>query len=299
MRLPTATLRILEPYKGVFAYFDGRLNGQRIFSDAPNWVDDGAYALGLASFAVVDGNAAVVYDAHLSVAHGEAIRQHLEGLGVRNFRLVLSHHHIDHVCGNEAFKDCEIIAHRLTEAAMRAQRQALESGTLDGPPAINPLIMPATVFEGTEVLELGRRRLTLLHLDVHSLDGVGLMIEDERVLLAGDTVEDMVTYVAEPDRLEIHFSDLDRMAKLGIKRLLPCHGDADWIARGGYEPTIITATERYIQRLLEQAHKDPASDPTLAQFVKPEIEAGWISWYAPYEAVHKRNMAVVRASRPG
>ncbi len=88
MRLPTETFRILEPYKGVFAYFDGRLNGSRIFSEKPNWIDDGAYALGLASFAVVEGNAAVVYDAHLSVSHGEVIRKHLEGLGVRNFRLV-------------------------------------------------------------------------------------------------------------------------------------------------------------------------------------------------------------------
>lgn len=297
MRLPTKTLRILKPYKGVFAYFDGRLNGARIFSSEPNWVDDGAYALGLASFAIVEGNAAVVYDAHLSVAHGEVIRKHLEGLGARDFRVVLSHHHIDHVSGNEAFKDCEIIAHKLTEAAMREQRQALESGTYDGPPAINPLIMPTTTFEGTKVLELGNRRLTLLHLDVHSLDGVGLMIEDERVLIAGDTVEDMITYVAEPDRLEIHFADLERMGTLGIKRLLPCHGDADRIARGGYEPTLITATERYMQRMLDQAPKDPASDPTLADFVKPEIEAGWISWYAPYEVVHKRNMAVVRGAR--
>lgn len=297
MKLPTKTLRILEPCKGVFAYFDGRLNGKRIFSDKPNWIDDGAYALGLASFAVVEGNAAVVYDAHLSVPHGEVIRKHLEGLGVRNFRLVLSHHHIDHVSGNEAFKDCEIIAHKLTAEAMVRDKPALESATYDGPPAINPLIMPTTTFEGTKVLELGKRRLTLLHLDVHSLDGVGLMLEDERVLFAGDTVEDMITYVAEPERLEIHFSDLDRMAKLGIKRLLPCHGDADWIARGGYEPTLITATERYMQRILEQAPKDPGTDPMLAEFVKPEIEAGWISWYPPYEVVHKRNMAVLRASR--
>lgn len=299
MRLPTQTLRIFQPYPGVFAYFDGRLDGARIYSAEPNWVDDGAYALGLASFAVVEGDAAVVYDAHLSVAHGEVIRKHLEGLGVRKLRLVLSHHHIDHVSGNEAFADCEIIAHTLTAEVMRRQRAALEAGTYDGRPAIKPLVMPTTTFEGTKVLELGKRRLTLLHLDVHSLDGVGLMIEDERVLLAGDTVEDMITYVAEPERLEIHFSDLDRMAKLGIKRLLPCHGDADWIARGGYEPTIITATERYMQRMLEQAPKGPESDAPLAELVRPEIEAGWISWYAPYEVVHKRNMAVVRASRQG
>jgi glyoxylase-like metal-dependent hydrolase (beta-lactamase superfamily II) len=294
MRLPTATLRISQPHPGLFAYFDGRLEGKRIVSPEPNWVDDGAYGLGIASFAVVEGRQAVVYDAHLSVAHGEVIRKHLEGLGVRDFRLFLSHHHIDHVCGNAAFSDCQIIAHKLTDEAMRRDKPALEAGTYDGPPAIKPLIMPTTLFEGRLALELGRRRLTLLHLDVHSLDGVGLMLEDERVLLAGDTLEDNITYVAEPARLEIHFRDLDRLTKLGIDRLLPNHGDADIIARGGYAPTLITATQRYMRRLLDQAARDPATDTTLHAFVAPEIDAGWITWYAPYEAVHRRNLAVVR-----
>jgi glyoxylase-like metal-dependent hydrolase (beta-lactamase superfamily II) len=294
MRLPTETLRFLQPLPGVFAYFDGRLDGKRIYSDAPNWVDDGAYALGIASFAIVEGDEAVVYDAHLSVAHGQAIRRHLEGLGIRRFRLVLSHHHIDHVAGNAAFADVEIIAQKLTDEAMRRNRAALETGTHDGPPAIRPLVMPTTTFEGMMVVELGRRRLTLMHLDVHSLDGVGLMLEEDRALLAGDTLEDAITYVAEPARLEIHFRDLDRMAKLGINRILPNHGDAGVIAGGGYAPTLITATERYMTRLLEQAARDPATDVPLRTFVAPELEAGWISDYAPYEAVHRRNLAVVR-----
>jgi glyoxylase-like metal-dependent hydrolase (beta-lactamase superfamily II) len=294
MRLPTDTLRVFQPLPGLFAYFDGRLNGKRIYSDGPNWIDDGAYALGIASFAIVEGSEAVVYDANLSVAHAMAIRKHLEGLGARQFRLVLSHHHIDHVAGNAAFQDGEILAHKLTDAAMWTHKAALEAGTYDGPPAISPLVMATTILEGATVLELGRRRLTLLPLDVHSLDGLALMLEDERVLLAGDTLEDMITYVAEPERLEIHFRDLDRMSKLGISRILPNHGDADVIANGGYAPTLITATERYMERLLEQVVKDPATDVPLRAFVAAELAAGWISDYAPYEAVHRRNLRVVR-----
>eukprot|EP01035_Chromulina_nebulosa_P044314 gene44314-60009_t len=85
----TATLRIVEPYPGVFAYYDGRIDGRRLYSDAPNWLDDGAYSLGIASYAIVDGAEALVYDTHMSLAHARAIRRHLEGLGVTSMRVAL------------------------------------------------------------------------------------------------------------------------------------------------------------------------------------------------------------------
>ena len=85
----TATLRILEPHPGIFAYYDGRIEGRRLYSDAPNWLDDGAFSLGIASYAIVDGNEAVVYDTHMSLPHARAIRSHLESLGVTSIRVVL------------------------------------------------------------------------------------------------------------------------------------------------------------------------------------------------------------------
>ncbi|TMV57676.1 MBL fold metallo-hydrolase, partial [Thioclava sp. BHET1] len=43
-------LRMLRPAEGVFAFYDGRVPGQR-FAAGANWVDDGALSLGVASFA--------------------------------------------------------------------------------------------------------------------------------------------------------------------------------------------------------------------------------------------------------
>ena len=89
-------LRVLEPAAGIYAYYDGRVAGQR-FAPGPNWVDEGAIELGIATFALVAGGEALVYDTHVSPAHGQAIRAHLEGLGVTRFTLVYSHWHLDHV----------------------------------------------------------------------------------------------------------------------------------------------------------------------------------------------------------
>ena len=47
-------LRVLHPAEGIRAFYDGRVEGYR-FADGPNWVDDGALALGIASYAIVDG----------------------------------------------------------------------------------------------------------------------------------------------------------------------------------------------------------------------------------------------------
>jgi cyclase len=106
---PLLHLRLLEPAPGILAWYDGRVEGHR-FAPGPNWVDDGALSLGIASYAVVDGDHALVYDTHVSVAHAERIRADLTAHGVRHVTVVLSHWHLDHVAGTEAFADCRVIA---------------------------------------------------------------------------------------------------------------------------------------------------------------------------------------------
>lgn len=52
MTISTDTMRILQPYPDIYAYYDGRMN-KRLYSPEPNWLDDGAYTLGTASYAIV------------------------------------------------------------------------------------------------------------------------------------------------------------------------------------------------------------------------------------------------------
>ena len=69
----TQHLRVFEPHPGLYAYHDGRVPGYR-FMEVDNWVDDGAIAPEIAAYALVEGDAALVYDTHVSVAHGAAGR---------------------------------------------------------------------------------------------------------------------------------------------------------------------------------------------------------------------------------
>ena len=217
-------IRVLNPAEGVYAFYDGRVDGCR-FADGPNWVDGGALSLGIASYAVVAGADAVVYDTHVSIEHARYVRRLLEDQGVRSFTVVLSHWHLDHVAGTTVFDDCEVVASERTDELLRRFRPAIERGEHEGPPAIDPLVLPTRTFRDRLALSLGGTALELIHTNIHSDDATVLWMPERRLLLCGDTMEDTVTYVGEPQNFGVHLTNLKVLSQLRAERILPNHGD--------------------------------------------------------------------------
>jgi cyclase len=285
-------LRILRPAPGVLAFYDGRVEGYR-FAPRPNWIDEGALALGTASFALVGGEEALVYDTHTTPEHGRRIRAALEAEGVRRFTVLLSHWHLDHLAGNTAFRDCEILATARTAELLNEHREAIEDGKHEGPPGVCPLIAPTRTFEGGIELQVGERTLEAIQVDIHSDDAAVLWDRKARLLLAGDTVEDTVTYVEEPQNFAAHLRDLDRLFGLDPAAVIPSHGDPEAIAGGGYGQGLIRATQDYI-RLLQRMPSEPElRDLPLRELLAPQIESGDVRWFEPYERVHRENVKTV------
>ncbi|MEM9047539.1 MAG: MBL fold metallo-hydrolase [Pseudomonadota bacterium] len=282
-------LRLLEPAPGILAWYDGRIAGLRAF-EGPNWVDDGALSLGIAAYAVCAGRRALVYDSHISVPHGARMRADLEARGFFDIAVLLSHHHLDHIAGTAAFEGCEILAGALTAQHLARDKPAIEAGTLSGPPAIDPLILPDRVLEGTSRFDLDGRDLEILPFEIHSGDGMLVWLAEARILLAGDALEDPITYVAEPDRLATHLDELDRLAALRPERILPNHGDPARIASGGYGPGLIDATRRYTAWLAGLPGDPGRAAQPLHAILGPDLDAGHIHWFAAYEAVHRGNI---------
>ncbi len=280
-------VRVYEPHPGILAFYDGRVAGHR-FATWDNWVDDGALSLGIASYALIKGDQAIVYDTHVSVAHGRFMRAELERRGVRDIRVVLSHWHLDHVAGTEAFAGCEVISTAKCLAHLSGRKAGIEAGTDHGLPAIMPLILPDVVFDGHLVLDLCGERVELIEVNIHSDDAAVLWLPERGILLAGDTVEDCVTYVGEPLEFETHLADLARLQALGARSVLPNHGAAEVIADGGYGPGILAATVDYIGLLQAGAPED------MRAAIGAWLEDGTLKYFAPYEAVHAQNLARVR-----
>ncbi len=229
----------------------------------------------------------------MSVEHARSIRTALEAEGVRTFTVVLSHWHLDHVAGTAAFADCEVIANARTGERLAENQAAIEDGSHEGPPGIDPLILPTRVFSEREQLDVGRVRVELIHADIHSDDATVLWLPEQRLLLCGDTMEDTITYVAEPDGFDTHLTELDRLLELAPHRILPNHGDPDVIAAGGYSKGLVRATQQYI-RMLQRCRAEPALRSTsLRELIAGPLEAGWIHYFAPYEAVHQENLSAL------
>jgi cyclase len=285
----TRHLRVFEPHPGLFAYYDGRVPGHR-FMAAPNWVDNGAIELGIATYALVSGASALVYDTHVSPAHGAAIRAHLEGLGVRHFTVIYSHWHLDHVAGTGAFADCRVIANTRTATHLATRRTAIEAGTESGPPVINPLILPTETFGDAMSLDFEGQRVDLIHVNIHSDDATVLWLPDRGILLAGDTVEDCVTYVGEPEDFSTHLADLDKLFALGPKYVLPDHGSPTIIEAGGYSAQIIPANQRYIRWLMDLKDTPQQAKTDLNEVIALELAAGTLEFFEPYNAIHAQNI---------
>ena len=284
----TAHMRVLRPHPQIRAFYDGRVEGHR-FAPGPNWVDEGALSLGIASYAILSGDAAVIYDTHVSLDHAAFIRRALEAEGVRRFTVVLSHGHLDHVAGTGVFAGSDIIANARTHAHLLRERADIEAGTR--PPAIRPLHLPTRTFDGTMRLRLGDLDLQLITLNVHSDDATVIWWPQARILLAGDTVEDSVTYVGAPEDFAQHLADLDRMAALGAAHILPNHGAAEVIAAGGYGAGLIPATQGYIRWLMSLPTRPEQAAEPLAQVIAADLARGDLTWFAPYQAVHAQNVA--------
>ncbi|HEY6638811.1 MAG TPA: MBL fold metallo-hydrolase [Solirubrobacterales bacterium] len=287
--------RVLRPAEGVYAFYDGRIAGYR-FTEGTNWVDEGALGVGIASYAVVSGDRALVYDTHTSTEHARFVRAALEAEGVETFTVVLSHWHLDHVAGTEVFRDCEVISSERTAELLERNAPAIERGELEGPPPIDPLITPTRTYSDRLELEVGELLVELIHVNIHSDDATVLWLRDPGILLCGDTMEDTVTYVDEPKAFGAHLRGLAELRRLDPAQILPNHGDPEVIAGGGYSAGLITATEQYIGLLRRLPEEPSLGEVSLREVVAEPLQEGWINYFEPYEEVHRENVATVLAS---
>ncbi|MTZ15317.1 quinoprotein relay system zinc metallohydrolase 1 [Pseudomonas sp. JL972] len=170
----------------------------------------------------------VVIDSGPSKRYGEAMREAIAGVTDRPvIKVLLTHHHPDHVLGNQAFADVPIAALAGTTELLREQGDAMAENMYrlvgDWMRGTEVVLPNETLQPGT--LEIGGHRLRLLALRGHTGADLAVLDENSGVLFASDILfyQRALTTPNSPG-LDIWLADLDELQAQPWKLLVPGHG---------------------------------------------------------------------------
>jgi glyoxylase-like metal-dependent hydrolase (beta-lactamase superfamily II) len=203
-------------------------------SDNVYWFQSEVYAQVTAG--VITGPQwAVVIDTLALPDEAVEIRSYVEEtLGVPVRYVINTHYHADHAWGNCFFPGATVISHALGRQIMQEKGAA----SLEAVKKQNPLfkqvklIEPHMTFsEGQLTMRVGKKTLILSPMPGHSIDGISVLVEEDKVLFAGDAFMP-IPYVVDgdPDTLA---ASIKTIGKMGLENIIQGHGDI--ILRGEIE----------------------------------------------------------------
>jgi len=205
--------------------------------------------------------------------------------------IINTHYHADHSWGNSFFPGATILAHsKCRQLMIERGTNALEAARHQNPNfRQNKLIPPQMTFEqGTLTLRVGKKNLTLSSTPGHSIDGISVLVEEDRVLFAGDAFLPL-PYVVDGDLDELS-SSIKRIGKMGLENIIQGHGDI--ILRGEIEEAVkenlayLSAIRKAVKTAARR--KIPAealSEISIESCGKSRVHLGGLA-----EELHRRNV---------
>lgn len=177
--------------------------------------------------AVLGPNWAVVIDTLALPDESIAIRNFIENeLDVPVKYLINTHYHADHSWGNCFFPGATIISHSLCRKKLETTAQTSLADVRKQNQLFRQvkIVLPHLTFDESALsLKVGKKNLTLLALPGPSPDNIGVLLEEDRVLFAGDAFMPL-PYLVDGD-IEDLTASLKKIGKMGLENVIQGHGD--------------------------------------------------------------------------
>jgi cyclase len=221
-----------------------------------------------------------------------AIREFVEHeIGIQVRYVINTHYHADHTWGNCFFPGATIIAHSLCRDLLKERGlPAMEAARKQNPAFRQVKFAPPslTFDQGTLTLRVGKKSLILLPTPGHSPDGISVLVEEDRVLFAGDVFMPL-PYLVDGNADDITAS-IKKIGRMGLENIVQGHGDI--ILRGEIEAAVkenlnylinigkvvkIAARRKVPQEFLDQNHVENCG--------KSRVHLGGLA-----EELHRRNL---------
>jgi cyclase len=177
--------------------------------------------------------------------------------GLRVPFVINTHSHADHINGSYLFEEADLVAHRRCRAILRRHgERVLEEAKAETPELAEvQLRLPSITFDQELTLRLGDRTMRLIHLPGHTPDSIGVYVEEDKILFAGDAVMP-IPYIVGGDR-EAMIDSLRIIGQLSLENIVQGHGEI--ILRGEVEQALKSSIF-YLETIYEK--------------VKEAVEAG-------------------------
>lgn len=201
------------------------------------WFQSEVYAQVTAGV-VVGPQWAVVIDTLALPDETLAMRMFIEEqVGVPVRYVVNTHYHADHSWGNCFFPGAMVMSSLTCRELMALHGPAaLETARRQDPAfrAIKLTLPQLTFSEGSLILRVGKKNLVLSLLPGHSKDGIGVLVEEDRVLFAGDAFLPL-PYIVDGNLDELALT-IKKIGKMGLENIIQGHGDI--ILRGEIDDAV-------------------------------------------------------------
>lgn len=242
--------------------------------------------------AVVGPNWAIVIDTLALPEETIEIRQFIEQeLQVPVRYVINTHYHADHTWGNYLFPNATILSSTLCRELIDTKgRSSLDEAKKQGTTFRQVrIVLPHLTFsEGSMNLRIGKKTLSMISLPGHSPDNIGVVVEEDRVLFAGDVFMP-IPYIVDGDADEM-IQSLKDIGKMGLENVVQGHGDI--VLRGEVDISIkdnlayLSAIRRAVRKAARRKYPwDLLEDIGVEECGKSRVLIGGLA-----EDLHTRNL---------
>jgi glyoxylase-like metal-dependent hydrolase (beta-lactamase superfamily II) len=151
--------------------------------------------------------------------------------------VVNTHYHADHAWGNCFFPGATVIAHtNCRDLLIERGIPSLEAAQKQNPALRQvKIVLPQITFSGGELtLRVGKKNLIISPALGHSPDGIAVLVEEDRILFAGDAFMPL-PYIVDGNIDDV-MTSIKRIGRMGLENIVQGHGDI--ILRGEIDAAV-------------------------------------------------------------
>lgn len=259
------------------------------------WFQSEVYAQVTAGV-IVGPQWAVVIDTLALPEETLAMREFIEReLGVQARYVVNTHYHADHCWGNCFFPGATVIGHaKCREYLIEDGVSSLENAQKQNQGLRQVKIVPPHItFETGEItLRVGKKNLIISASPGHSDDGISVLVEEDRVLFAGDTFMSL-PYIVDGDADDM-LASIKKIGKMGLENIIQGHGDI--ILRGEIEAAVRENINylNNIKKVVKTGGKRKNAEEYLEEIAIEDCGKSRVYLGGLAETLHRRNLRALR-----